>query len=219
MDRERLSSLAREIAACRICRDHPAYGDPLPQEPRPVLTLSGEASVCICGQAPGIRAHEAHKPFFDPSGDRLREWLGVAPAQFYDPRLFSIVPMGFCFPGYDSKGGDKPPRRECAARWHDRIFAPPLPFALIIAVGQYAHAYHLGRSRRENLTETVRHWRDYVAAAEGPVVLPLPHPSWRNNAWLRKNPWFAEELVPFLQDRVRALIDGKEILEKAKSRE
>lgn len=206
-----LSALAREISACRICRDHPMRGDPLPQEPRPVLTLSSEASVCICGQAPGIRAHDAGTPFLDPSGDRLREWLGVTAEAFYDPRLFAIVPMGFCFPGYDAKGGDKPPRRECAANWHDRIFAPPLPYRLIVAVGQYAHAYHLGARRKASLTETVRHWRDYVADdGEDVTILPLPHPSWRNNAWLKKNPWFGKEVLPFLRERIRVLMSNEQ---------
>jgi uracil-DNA glycosylase len=208
MDRAALASLSREIGACRICRDSPRYGAPLPHEPRPVLTLSLEASICICGQAPGIRAHDAGRPFLDPSGERLRDWLGVSADEFYDPRRFAIVPMGFCFPGYDAKGGDRPPRRECGELWHDRIFAPPLPYKLVVAVGQYAHAYHLGPRRRQSLSETVRHWRDYVDGT-GTPILPLPHPSWRNNTWLKKNPWFDEEVIPFLRATVRRLTDDQ----------
>jgi len=209
MGSNRVSLISQEIAACRICRDNPRYGAPLAHEPRPVLTLSATASICICGQAPGIRAHDAGKPFLDPSGDRLREWLGVTAEAFYDPDLFAIVPMGFCFPGYDAKGGDRPPRRECAETWHDRIFADRSRFGLVLAIGQYAQAYHLGDRRRGNLTETVRHWREYVS--DDRTIVPLPHPSWRNNTWLKKNPWFSGEVLPFLRDKVRTILSGQKL--------
>lgn len=209
MGGEGISTLLQEIAACRICRDSPRYGAPLAHEPRPVLMVSPQASICICGQAPGLRAHDAGKPFFDPSGDRLRAWLGVTAEEFYDPDLFAIVPMGFCFPGYDAKGGDRPPRRECAEIWHDRIFADRSRFGLVLAIGQYAQAYHLGDRRRETLTETVRHWREYVSGDR--IVVPLPHPSWRNNTWLKKNPWFEADVVPFLRERVRAILSEEKM--------
>ena len=204
-----LSGLCSDIRACRICRDTPEK-TPLPHEPRPVLQVSGTARMCVCGQAPGTRVHKSGRPFTDPSGDRLRDWMGVGADVFYDPGRLAIVPMGFCFPGLDTKGGDLPPRTECRRTWHDAVFAAMPQIELILVIGQYAQAYHLGARRRKSLTETVAAWREYWEAerSEGrPRVLPLPHPSWRNNAWLKKNPWFEADLLPVLKREVARLIE------------
>ncbi|MCV0429080.1 MAG: uracil-DNA glycosylase family protein [Roseibium sp.] len=177
--------------------------------PRPVLQVSATARLCICGQAPGTRVHKSGRPFTDPSGDRLRDWMGIGENVFYDAGRLAIVPMGFCFPGLDAKGGDLPPRPECRNTWHDRLFAAMPQLELILVIGQYAQAYHLGAARRKTLTETVTGWRDYFEASPQPgkpVVLPLPHPSWRNNAWLKKNPWFESELLPVLRREVARLV-------------
>lgn len=201
-----LKALSSSIQACRICRDAPRYGLPLPHEPNPVCIVSSTARILICGQAPGIRVHNSGLPFNDPSGVRLRDWLGVDSQTFYDSAKFAIVPMGFCFPGYDAKGGDLPPRRECRETWHDGVFQSMPQIELILAIGQYAQAYHLGRQRRTSMTETVLNWRDYFETEQGPSILPLPHPSWHNTLWLKKNPWFAEDVLPQLQKTVRILI-------------
>lgn len=198
-----LTALSQEIAACRICRDTPR-GAPLPHEPNPVCVLSGNARIAICGQAPGVRVHASGKPFTDPSGDRLRSWMGVDETIFYDPARIAIVPMGFCFPGHDAKGGDLPPRRECREHWHDRIFAAMPQLELFILVGQYALDYHLGTRKHATLTDTVAAWRDYMTGSR--LVFAMPHPSWRNNGWLRKNPWFEAELLPVLQNEIRTRI-------------
>lgn len=204
----KLSQLQTDIRACRICRDTPQFGAPLPHEPNPVCVPSSTARICVCGQAPGTRVHKSGRPFTDPSGVRLRDWMGIGEDVFYDPGRVSIVPMGFCFPGHDAKGGDLPPRRECRATWHDHVFAAMPQLELVIAVGRYAQAYHMGEEARPTLTETVRNWRSVHDAPRpgGPRILPVPHPSWRNNAWLKKNPWFAEELLPVLRDEVARLI-------------
>jgi len=200
--------LERRIYQCRICRDGPCYGEALPQEPRPVLQLGASAPICIAGQAPGRRAHEHGQPFRDPSGVRLREWLNVTETQFYDPQRFAIVPMGFCFPGYDAQGGDRPPRGECAEAWRDEIFRTLPNLSLILVIGQYAQRYHLPPGKRgRTLTDTVANWRQLLNDSGSPAVLPLPHPSWRNNAWLRKNPWFEQDLLPVLRQQVASLID------------
>ncbi|WP_412049266.1 uracil-DNA glycosylase family protein [Hoeflea sp. Naph1] len=206
---EALAALLAEIAACRICRDTPLGGPEkaLPHEPRPVCTASSRASVLIAGQAPGTRVHASGRPFTDPSGDRLRDWLGVNEDQFYDSDNFAIVPMGFCFPGLDAKGGDLPPRRECAPAWRDRLMAAMPQIKLILVIGQYAHAWHLGPLRRKTLTETVQEWRSILSASEANcAVMPLPHPSWRNSGWIRKNPWFEAELLPELKRRIAVLV-------------
>ncbi|WP_112528553.1 uracil-DNA glycosylase family protein [Phyllobacterium trifolii] len=200
-----LDTLSSEIKACRICRDAPRYGMPLPDEPNPVCVLSATARIVICGQAPGIRVHNTGLPFNDPSGVRLRDWLGVDRETFYDPDKFAIVPMGFCFPGYDAHGSDLPPRRECRETWHDRVFHSMPQIELVLTIGQYAQAYHLGSRRRASMTETVLNWRDYFEPESGPSILPLPHPSWRNSSWLKKNPWFAHDVLPLLQEKVRIL--------------
>ncbi|CDZ29302.1 Uracil-DNA glycosylase [Neorhizobium galegae bv. officinalis] len=205
---EYVADLARAIAACRICRDAPAKGegDRLPHEPRPVAVLSKTARVLIAGQAPGLRVHESGLPFNDASGNRLRDWMAVTREEFYDSEKFAIVPMGFCFPGYDAKGSDLPPRLECAPFWRDRVIAAMPQIELVLAVGGYAQAWHLGSRRRKGMTETVQKWRDYVFANQGPRILPLPHPSWRNTGWLKKNPWFEADLLPVLRQHVDSLI-------------
>ncbi len=153
-----------------------------------------------------MRVHDAGIPFNDASGDRLRQWLDVDRDRFYDAGRFAIVPMGFCFPGYDSKGSDLPPRLECAPQWRGRVLEAMPQVELILAIGQYAQAFHLGDRRQKTMTETVRNWRSYFQANAGPAVLALPHPSWRNTGWLKKNPWFAEELLPVLRRHVEMLI-------------
>lgn len=204
---ESLSALQQRIRQCRICRDCPTHSPPLPHEPRPVVQLGEQARICIASQAPGNLAHQKGLPFYDPSGVRLRQWLGVDEATFYDPRHFAIVPMGFCFPGYDHKGGDLPPRRECAPQWRQTVFEALPNLSLILVIGQYAQRYHLpAEDRGRNLTETVANWRTLLNADRHPTVLPLPHPSWRNNGWLKKNPWFQQELLPELQSRVHKLL-------------
>ncbi|CAN7473365.1 uracil-DNA glycosylase family protein [Rhizobium sp. LjRoot30] len=205
MSGETLEALSAAIAACRLCRDAPARGmvDRLPHEPRPVVVLSATARILIAGQAPGLRVHESGLPFNDASGDRLRAWLDVDRETFYDAGRFAIVPMGFCFPGYDAKGSDLPPRRECAPFWRQRAIDAMPQVDMVLAVGQYAQAWHLGPRRQASMTATVMAWRQYWQAEEGPKVLPLPHPSWRNTGWLRKNPWFEDELLSFLRKQVR----------------
>ncbi len=192
-----LDRLFAEIQGCRICADH------LPLGPRPLLRVSTTARLAICAQAPGTRAHVAGLTFDDASGDRLRDWLGIGRDVFYDTARVAVVPMGFCFPGTMPRGGDYPPRPECAATWHDRVFALMPQLELKLLVGGYAQAWHLGRAKRATLTGTVAAWRDYL-----PGFLPLPHPSWRNNGWVKANPWFSAELLPYLRKRVQELACG-----------
>ncbi len=199
--RSDLDALVAAIRACRICRDRP-LGARLPHEPRPVLCVSPTATVCIVGQAPGTRVHASGVPFTDPSGDRLRAWLGVDAATFYDVARVAIVPMGFCFPGQDQRGADLPPRRECAPAWRTELFAALPAIDLMLAVGAHAHAWHLGPLAHRSLTGTVAAWREIMAATRRPTVIPLPHPSWRNNAWIKKNPWFEADLLPVVKQAV-----------------
>lgn len=194
-DGEDLASLLAEIRACRLCADE------LPHAPRPVLRAAASARLLVVGQAPGTRVHETGVPFNDPSGDRLRNWMNVNRATFYDETRIAIVPMGFCFPGQDGRGADRPPIRRCARTWRPRLMAALPNIRLMLLVGSYAQQYHLGARVRSNLTETVRHWRDYL-----PDTIPLPHPSWRNNAWLKRNPWFEAELLPDLRERVATVL-------------
>lgn len=201
----RLELLLEQISGCRICRDAPLGGPEraLPHEPRPVCVASARAPVLIAGQAPGTRVHASGQPFTDPSGDRLRDWLGVDAEAFYDPANFAIVPMGFCFPGLDAKGGDLPPRRECAPVWRGQVMEAMPQVRLVLAIGLYAQAWHLGKLRHKSLTDTVADWRSILAATEaGTPVMPMPHPSWRNSGWLKRNPWFEAELLPELRRRV-----------------
>jgi uracil-DNA glycosylase len=214
---ETLEAIVRDIRACRICRDAPC-GAPLPHEPRPVLLVSRTARLCICSQAPGTRVHASGMPFTDPSGDRLREWMGVTADEFYDVSRIAIVPMGFCFPGLDAKGGDLPPRKECAPAWREPLFAALPQFELVLLVGHYAQRWHLGARVKPTLTETVARWRDYVTGHAPTKFLPLPHPSWRNNAWLKRQPWFDAEVLPFLRKGVRRLLQTDEPARTKKER-
>ncbi|SNY93015.1 Uracil-DNA glycosylase [Cohaesibacter sp. ES.047] len=201
----RIKRLEEKIEACRLCVEDP-LGSPLPHEPRPVVRLSDTARICIAGQAPGMRVHKTGIPFNDPSGDRLRDWMGVDRETFYDRNRIAIVPMGFCFPGYDQKGGDLPPRRECQATWHDQIFQKMPQLELVLVIGQYAQRYHLGAQRQKTLTATVaaamEHWR----YPQTPKRIPLPHPSWRNTGWLKRNSWFEQNVLPFLKQQVQTLL-------------
>ena len=192
-----LDTLVGDIRACRICAAD------LPHEPRPVLQVSSTACIAIFGQAPGTRVHKSGRPFTDPSGDRLRDWMQVDDATFYDASKIAIVPMGFCFSGLDAKGGDLPPRKECAREWRDRLMEHLSQLDVILLVGGYAQRWHLENPPR-TLTETVKRWRDY-----GPKYFPTPHPSWRNNAWLKKNPWFEAELLPVMRERIREALGQK----------
>ncbi len=201
-----LNTLLRELRACRVCRDAPLRGPPLPHEPRPVVQASATARLCIAGQAPGTRVHASGRPFTDPSGVRLRQWLGLDEARFYDASRVAIVPIGHCFPGLDAKGSDLPPRAECAPLWRDRVFAALPAVELVLAIGQYAQAWHLGPARGATLSQTVAQWRAILDRPVRPQVIPLPHPSWRNNGWLRKHPWFEEELLPVLRVEVARLM-------------
>jgi uracil-DNA glycosylase len=193
------NELLAGIAACRICAGRFA-ATATAHEPRPVVRVSPTARILIAGQAPGARVHESGLPFDDPSGDRLRDWMGIDRETFYDRNRVAVVPMAFCFPGYDAKGSDLPPPKICSKTWRMQVLATVPQVGLILLVGQYAQNWHLGAARRENLTATVRNWRAY-----GPSRLPLPHPSWRNTGWLKKNPWFAEEILPWLRAKVAQL--------------
>ncbi|WP_298964899.1 uracil-DNA glycosylase family protein [uncultured Methylobacterium sp.] len=194
-------AVAGALRACRLCRDAPTHGPPLPVEPRPIVQGRATARLCIASQAPGNRAFRSGIPFQDPSGTRLRAWLGLAEPDFYDAGRVAIVPMGACFPGHDAKGGDLPPRRECAATWRRSLLAGLPELELILVIGQYAQGWHLGTAK-EGLTATVARWREILAEPRRPRVLPLPHPSWRNSAWLKKHPWFEAELLPVLRAEV-----------------
>lgn len=191
MSHSSLIHLYEEILTCRRCEAD------LPLGPNPVLRVSEKARVLIVGQAPGTKVHATGIPWNDPSGDRLRQWLQVDRETFYNTDIFAIVPMGFCYPG-KGKSGDLPPRPECAAAWHDKLLAEMPQLELILLFGQYAQAYYLPDNKRQRtLTENVKHWRDFM-----PRFLPMPHPSPRNGAWLKQNPWFEETVVPELRRRV-----------------
>ncbi|WP_425041103.1 uracil-DNA glycosylase family protein [Primorskyibacter sp. S187A] len=188
-----------EISRCELCADrfaatHTAH------EPRPVFQYAPGARILLVGQAPGARVHASGRPFTDPSGDRLRAWLGVSEDVFYDPERFAILPMAFCFPGYDAKGSDLPPPPLCARTWRGRIMAEIGAFDLTLLVGGYAQRYHL--PEKVGVTQSVKAWRTHA-----PSLFPLPHPSWRNTAWLKKNPWFDAELLPALRARVEEALE------------
>lgn len=183
-------SLIAQVQSCTLCLAH------LPLGPRPVFQIDPDAKLLIVGQAPGKRVHETGIPFNDPSGDRLRGWLGIDRDIFYDAQKIALLPMGFCYPG-TGKSGDLPPRAECAAQWRAPLLACLPKIELTLVIGQYAQDWHLAAQQKPTLTETVRHWQDYW-----PTHLPLPHPSPRNNLWLKKNPWFEREVVPRLRERV-----------------
>ncbi len=189
------AALFAAVRACTLCAG-------LPLGPRPILQVHPAARILIAGQAPGRRAHQRGVPFGDPSGDRLRGWLGVDRGTFYDATRIAIVPMGFCYPG-TGRGGDLPPRPECAPAWRQRVLAALPAVELTLVIGRFAQAWHLGARRSATLTETVADWRAFW-----PAIVPLPHPSPRNADWLRRNPFFAAELLPLLRDRVRRLLDS-----------
>lgn len=189
-----LDNLLKEIRSCKICEKD------LPLGPNPVVRASASAKILIAGQAPGTKVHKTSIPFNDPSGERLREWMGIDRDVFYDETRIAIIPMGFCYPGR-GKSGDLPPRKECSDNWHDSLLELLPNLELILAIGKYAQKYHLVGKEKENLTETVKSWREYR-----PKVIPLPHPSPRNNLWLAKNSWFEQDVLPNLKSRVRELL-------------
>lgn len=190
--------LAKDISACRLCADrfattHTAHA------PRPVVWFRPGARILIAGQAPGMRVHHSGQPFTDPSGDRLRDWMGVDDATFYDRDRVAILPMAFCFPGYNAAGSDLPPPKICANTWRAPLIEALGEVRLTLLVGSYAQAWHLGD--KATVTARVAAWRDHA-----PATFPLPHPSWRNTAWLKRNPWFAAELLPALRARVAEVL-------------
>ncbi len=194
MKKVELKQLVADARACRLCEAV------LPKGPRPVFQAQRSARILVAGQAPGRKVHETGIPFNDPSGDRLRGWMGIDRDTFYDPERIAILPMGFCYPG-TGRSGDLPPRPECAQTWR-QAFLEALPdIRLALIIGRYAQLWHLGEGNRKTLTETVRAWQEFQ-----PTRIPLPHPSPRNNRWLRNNPWFETELVPHLQQQVRTVL-------------
>lgn len=200
-------SFIKAIRACRICRDAPVAGPPLDHEPRPIIQWSETARICIASQAPGVRAHQSGLPFTDPSGVRLREWMAVSDTQFYDARQIAIVPMGLCFPGQDKHRADLPPRRECAPTWRQAIFEHLPQLELLLVIGQYAQKWHLETPFSHlGVNDTVARWQDIYHPGQAQRIMPLPHPSWHNNRWLRDNPWFASELLPILQQDIQQLM-------------
>ncbi|MCX2741266.1 uracil-DNA glycosylase family protein [Pontibacter anaerobius] len=191
---EELERLLEQIRACRICEEH------LPLGPRPVLAASNTARLLIVGQAPGTKVHASGIPWDDQSGKRLRQWLGLEPEVFYDASKVAIIPMGFCYPG-KGKSGDLPPRAECTQHWHQLLLAQLPNVELTLLIGKYAQAYFLGPQAKPTLTETVANWHEYL-----PQYMPMPHPSPRNQFWLRRNPWFEADAVPYVQQLVQAIV-------------
>lgn len=192
-----LDQVLAELRACRHC------ADVLPRGPRPVIRAGRTARLLIIAQAPGTRVHETGLSFNDRSGDRLRDWLGIDSETFYDESRVAIMGMGFCYPGVDRHGGDLPPRPECAPLWHPRLL-PLLPSVkLTLLIGLHAHKRYLPGAGKHSVTERVAAWRD-----QPPDRMVLPHPSWRNTAWLKRNEWFGAELLPVLRDRVRMILDN-----------
>ncbi len=187
--------LIREIESCTLCNNV------LPHEPRPVVSFSSVSKIIIIGQAPGLKVHNSGIPWDDASGERLRDWLGVSPDQFYNNKLFGIVPMGFCYPG-KGHGGDLPPRPECAQRWMSEVLNHLKRKQLVLLIGQYAQKYFLKDKLKKSLTETVKEWREYL-----PNYFVLPHPSPRNNIWLAKNEWFEKDVVPNLKNKVKKTLN------------
>ncbi|MHA7851502.1 uracil-DNA glycosylase family protein [Roseovarius sp.] len=194
-----MPDLIADIEGCRLCAERFARTE-TGHAPRPVVWFRPGARLLIAGQAPGARVHGSGVPFDDPSGDRLRDWLGLDRAAFYDRERVAIVPMAFCFPGYDAKGADLSPPAICGRTWHAQVMERLARVRLSVIVGGYAQRYHMGVTG--NVTETVAAWRDHA-----PRVFPLPHPSWRNTAWLKRNPWFEAELLPVLRAQVREVLD------------
>ena len=192
---EPLGALFERIRACRLC------AEPLPLGPRPVLRAAATARILIIGQAPGTKVHASGIPWDDPSGERLRQWMAVGRDTFYDQSRIAILPRGFCYPGRLTKGGDAAPRPECAPAWHGKILGELPGIELTLLVGAHAQGYYLHDGRSRSMTGTVRNFRDHL-----PEFLPLPHPSWRNTAWLRRNPWFEAEVLDVLRRCIQALL-------------
>jgi uracil-DNA glycosylase len=191
-----LRLLVEEVKACTVCAEF------LPLGPRPVFQIDNRARILVAGQAPGTKVHESGVPFNDPSGDRLRDWMGIDRDTFYDASRVALLPMGFCYPGR-GKSGDLPPRPECARTWRQPLMDHLPNLALTLVVGQYSQAWYFADSRHANLTERVKDWRSFGAA-----FIPLPHPSPRNNIWLKKNAWFQEDLLPDLRRRVGKVLEN-----------
>lgn len=191
------NTLLSDILNCTLCASH------LDHDVRPVLQIQPEARILIAGQAPGRKVHESGIPFLDASGERLRQWMGITSETFYDARQVAILPMGFCFPG-TGKSGDLPPRPECAPAWRSKLLQHLKHLELSLLIGKYAQSYHLNNSK-VSLTDTVKSWQDYW-----PGIIPLPHPSPRNNIWLHRNPWFEQEVIPIIQQRVADVLAGGE---------
>ncbi len=192
-----LENLLSEISACKVCKEH------LPLGLRPIVSAHSNARIIIIGQAPGTKVHATGIPWDDPSGKQLRKWLGVSDELFYDETKIALVPMGFCYPG-KGKGGDLPPRKECAPLWHDRLWQCMPHLTLIILIGTYAQKYYLKKKMKNNLTETVSAYGEYL-----PRFFPLPHPSPRNRFWLKKNPWFEKEVINELQRNIKSALNEK----------
>lgn len=190
-----MNDLLLEISKCQVCKAH------LPFEPRPALQAGIESRILIVGQAPGLKVQQTGIPWNDKSGDNLRSWLGIDKTAFYTPELISLVPMGFCYPG-TGKQGDLPPRPECAPLWHAKLVKQMTNLQLIVLVGLYAQNFYLGKNTKNNLTETVRHFDEYL-----PHFFPLPHPSPRNNIWQAKNRWFASDVLPALKEKVETILN------------
>ncbi len=189
------NEMIKEVRACTLCTSH------LPFPPKPIIQLHPNAKILIAGQAPGKKVADTGIPFNDPSGKRLREWMGVESAVFYNAEQVALLPMGFCFPG-TGKSGDLPPRPECANQWRKLLLAQLENIQLTLLIGQYAQNWHLQNRKKANLTDTVKNWQDYW-----PKILPLPHPSPRNNHWLKQNPWFEADVIPSLQNRIAKIIE------------
>jgi uracil-DNA glycosylase len=192
---DRIEDLKERLAACSLCAGRFAV-TATRHEPRPVVWFDGSARILIASQAPGLRVHEAGKPFWDASGRRLRDWLGLDEATFYDRDRVAIVPMAFCFPGYDASGSDLPPPRVCAEKWRERVLSRLSGVRLTLLIGGDAQKWHLGAAAPGGVTASVAGWREH------PDVIALPHPSWRNTGWLKRNPWFEADGVPHLRARV-----------------
>lgn len=197
-DGDDAAPLVRQIRSCTLCAARFAATDTA-HDPRPVVWFRPTARLLIAGQAPGMRVHVSGRPFTDASGDRLREWTGLSEAEFYDMSRVAVVPMAFCFPGYDAKGADLPPPAACARAWRGQVMQALPRLRLVLAVGGAAQAWHLGT---RNVTQAVTDWRSHAARG----IWPLPHPSWRNTGWLKRNPWFQAELVPALRAAIRSVL-------------
>ncbi|MEH6360248.1 MAG: uracil-DNA glycosylase family protein [Amylibacter sp.] len=195
-----LKTLQTNITSCTLCADRFA-ATKTAHSPRPVAWLSATAPILIAGQAPGARVQISGRPFTDPSGDRLRDWLGVDETVFYDRNKFAVLPMAFCFPGYDAKGSDLPPPKICADTWRDMAMTNMPQIKLTLLIGAYAQKWHLPKTKKLSVTARVENWRDHA-----PAIFPLPHPSWRNSGWLKQNPWFETDLLPALQSHVASLL-------------